>query len=185
LTRKASTAPHQDLTVDDITANYGYVDIESVQVNGMRASDGKPLLKYRLCGVAALALAGWYLMIPPSARDLDNSCKPNGPMGAEEMKRCDELELEVAIDAPLSKWEQVSEFETLAACHAQYDKDQGPPSDYGWVARTGAALELLDEGYRHPTEGQLSKRALGLSVAASAATLAEECIATDDPRLAK
>jgi hypothetical protein len=152
----------------------------------MRPSVCKPLLKYRLCAVAALALAGWYLMIPPNARDLDNSCKPNGPVGVEEMKRCDELEQEVAIDTPLSKWEQVSEFETLAACHAQYDKDQGPPSNSERIwTRGGASLELLDEGNRHPTESQVAIRAFGLSVALNAAAQAEKCIATDDPRLAK
>jgi hypothetical protein len=77
---------------------------------------------------AALALVGWYLMVPPTQEQLDSTCRGgSGPsvmdhvaasIGRDDAdkvhtRRCDQEGIEVALDAPLSAWDQSDEFETL------------------------------------------------------------------------
>lgn len=115
----------------------------------------------------ALTLVGWYLMYPPMQADSDRSCNGNHVpavsdlfwalitwrnFGEVNMIRCNELRHQVAPDSPISKWEQVGEFETLEGCHSQYADDQTSEDreiDYG---RTAAKSEFIDEGEQKPSE---------------------------------
>ncbi len=90
-------------------------------------------MKPRHC--AALALVGWYLMTPPTQEQLDSTCR-GGPsimdrvaalVGRDDAdkvhtRRCDQEGIEVALDAPLSVWDQSGEFETLKECKVEQQK---------------------------------------------------------------
>ncbi len=72
---------------------------------------------------AALALVGWYLMVPPSLADTSWIC---GHSFSAELSRewlgwgrgCDTMQRTVAFDAPVSQWREAAPFETLAECEA-------------------------------------------------------------------
>jgi hypothetical protein len=91
---------------------------------------------------AALALVGWYLMMPPT-QELDSNCglgdtwtafrvykdilslvAPNAAERADiaNIKQCDREGIVISADAPLARWSQGSVFETLAACEAEQHK---------------------------------------------------------------
>src|SRR5712692_11667484 len=83
---------------------------------------------------AALALVGWYLMLPPTQEMLDPACpsRQASLMGTlKQLTRgtdaniiqCDVESLWLDTRAPLSKWDQAREsFETLSACQAAKEK---------------------------------------------------------------
>jgi hypothetical protein len=92
---------------------------------------------------AALALVGWYLMVPPTQEALDSNCglgdtwtafrvykdilslvAPNAAERADRanIQQCDREGIMIAADAPLARWSQGGEFETLAACEAEQRK---------------------------------------------------------------
>jgi hypothetical protein len=142
-----------------------------------------------------LGLVGWYLMMPPTAKELDSACTGKsyfwnivGMFASQEGQyseaiRCNELELQPAADAPFSEWHQVGEFETLAECHSQYNEEQQPPDEPAAASRTIASDELHNEGQLHPSENELSARALEIRVGIHTVAADEKCIASDDPRL--
>jgi hypothetical protein len=148
---------------------------------------------------AALALVGWYLMMPPMAADLDGSCAAQDPETSVSdifvaliarkwpseinMIRCDSLRHEVRYDAPVSAWQQVDSFETLASCQAEYESNQKPYGNQTALTRGAAEMEFLDEGKSHPSEDELKTRARTIDGAVQAQVSGEKCIATDDPRL--
>ena len=85
---------------------------------------------------AALALVGWYLLVPP-----------HGPNGRWDPR------------APLSKWVMDGSYDTAKECDARYHRD----------------LDLaLDMKRKHLSPPDIFDE-----------VRAEECIAADDPRLAK
>src|SRR5216683_5055302 len=128
---------------------------------------------------ATLALVGWYLMVPPMAAQLDSSCAIHDktasasdifgalfawrPLGEINMIRCDALRHEVRYDAPVSDWSQAGSSETLAACEAQYNKDQKPLDNEKALSRNVAKMEFIDEGER-PSETQLQLRAETIAI---------------------
>jgi len=77
---------------------------------------------------AALALVGWYLMTPPTGEHLDSSCSFVPSMldsviafitsesQSDRIKRCYAEARVLILKAPLSKWYQEDEFETLVYC---------------------------------------------------------------------
>ena len=152
-----------------------------------------------LCHAAALALVGWYLMTPPLARDLDKTCKSDGPLALSDItialltwtspdvinsRRCDRLRLEVQNDAPLSEWKQGDSFETLEACQAEHESDQKLPNDLDAALIQLVALsELQDEGYSHPSKEDQQSRGKAIESSLQLQDADEKCIATDDPRL--
>jgi len=148
---------------------------------------------------AALALVGWYLMVPPMAGDLDETCKSGGRPALSDvtvalltwtnpdvvnMRRCDRLRNELRYGAPLSDWSQAGSFETLAACEAEWESSQRYSlNNEGVHSRGVAKLQLSDEGEQHPSDEDLQFRAQTVETSAREQTLSMKCIATDDPRL--
>ena len=79
---------------------------------------------------AALALAGWYLMVPPSLADGSWVCGDGFTglvarqvFGTEQIeKTCAIRENTADVNAPLSRWHEVSPFETLDTCQEAKNK---------------------------------------------------------------
>jgi hypothetical protein len=140
---------------------------------------------------AALALVGWYLMLPPTQEALDSNCglgdtwtafrvykdilslvAPNAAERAEtaNIEQCDREGIVIANDAPLSRWNQGGEFETLAACEAERQKP---------LTEKEKAVANFVSGF---TRGSgVSKDDL-IRSQETAVNIAK-CIASDDPRL--
>jgi len=113
----------------------------------------------KLRHAAALALVGWYLMVPPVSA-------PSGTEGARLM-----------TEAPVSRWYNHGSFDSAKQCEeaqrslavgilkdiTDFTKHEGCPDDrpLGKCAGTGPMFETYGAVY------------------------AAQCIATDDPRLAK
>jgi len=75
---------------------------------------------------AALALVGWYLILPPSDADLDSSCTGaptimdyirsyvrDQSATRAQFERCLPESESIATDAPISKWNQKDSCQTL------------------------------------------------------------------------
>ena len=77
----------------------------------------------KLRRAAALALVGWYLMVPPSMRETNWLCGASLTasvshelFGTGDEKECAEWAKMANTNAPLSEWHETSPFETLNAC---------------------------------------------------------------------
>jgi hypothetical protein len=78
---------------------------------------------------AALALAGWYLMVPPSMSEMDWTCGASLSafayhklFGTGDEKDCAKFAEIEAPNAPIAKWHEMSPFETLLDCEkAQHE----------------------------------------------------------------
>ena len=78
---------------------------------------------------AALALVGWYLMVPPSMSEMDWTCGASLSahayhklFGTGDEKECAKFAEIEAPNAPISKWHEMSPFETLLDCEkAQHE----------------------------------------------------------------
>jgi hypothetical protein len=131
----------------------------------------------------AIISIGWYLMMPPTQEQLDSSCR-GGPSVRDRVaaiisrddvekvhaRRCDREGIEVALDAPLSAWNQSGEFATLTACKAEQQK---PMTGQDKMTTALAFSVMRDSG--------VTKDALMSSL--DLARASAKCIATDDPRL--
>jgi len=108
---------------------------------------------------AALALVGWYLMVPPF--------KPNSmPQPSFTLPSLEARVLN--IDAPLSKWEIYVASDSADECEA--DKTE--------------TVKLLNQKTITGKDGAVTER--GSKVILLAIQLRHaQCIASDDPRLAK
>jgi hypothetical protein len=104
----------------------------------------------RIRHVAALALVGWYLMLPPPPTDSSDS--ERAMMGNAK----------VLLGAPLSLWAVYDSYDTAIECRRARDKLKGQVNDYGDV----------DVFLKRSTGAEQMK-------------YFAECIASDDPRLAK
>jgi hypothetical protein len=114
---------------------------------------------------AALALVGWYLLAAPSQYKTSWSCQGGFTgwlnadwFGKEDHKKyCDSLSHVLDVEAPLSKWTIDGSYDTARECDARYHQD----------------LDLaLDMKRNHLSPPNLFDE-----------VQAEQCIATDDPRL--
>jgi hypothetical protein len=142
---------------------------------------------------AALALVGWYLMLPPTKEALDSDCGRGdtwtafrvykdilsmvAPASADRadsanVKQCDREGIIIADDAPLARWNQGGEFETLTACEAEQQK---PITEHERLGLNFVSGLMGAAGVSKEDLIRSQKRALALS----------KCIASDDPRLAK
>jgi hypothetical protein len=133
---------------------------------------------------AALAVVGWYLMVPPTQEALDSSCSAHPTFSVsgfllsllgreteeQHLNRCDHEGLLFVPEALLSKWSQGGEFETLAECRTEqqrpYTEQEKALAEFtsGFTAKSGISKEdLIRSG----------EQGIALS----------KCIASDDPRL--
>jgi hypothetical protein len=78
---------------------------------------------------AALALVGWYLMVPPSMREDSWFCSDrllatlsHDLFGTGDQKLWEQWEKIADVNSPLSKWHQMGSFETLDACEKARDR---------------------------------------------------------------
>jgi len=139
---------------------------------------------------AALALMGWYLIIPPSVADLDSACNGKsvlwdviGSFSSQDRLNsaaatCHDKSHQLAPQAPLSKWKQVS-FETLEECQARLKQDQKTPPE----GRVIAKIEFQDEGNDSPSDDALRSRANALTRFLKEQTAAERCVSSNDASL--
>jgi hypothetical protein len=148
---------------------------------------------------AALATVGWYLMVPPNACDLSSACtgssifwsavesfRSQTPSNRQsEFVWRDRLNNELVFDAPLSKWHQIGEFETLAECRSRYNENLKPLPHEQEQALNSAKMELNDEGETNPSNDELQSRARLIEGFINDQALQGKCVASDDPRLAK
>ncbi len=148
---------------------------------------------------AALALVGWYLMMPPNACELSSACKghsifwgivsmprPQSESNIQsEMAWRNRMDNDLVLDAPLSEWHQIDEFETLAECRARYEENQKPLPNEQQQYQDLAKSQLTDEGTASPSGDALRSRADLLVSSLRLQTIQEMCVASDDPRLAK
>ena len=148
---------------------------------------------------ATLALMGWYLMMPPNACDLSSACKgesifwnavsllrPQSESNRQsEMAWRNRVDNDLVLNAPLSEWHQIDEFETLTECRARYEENQKPLPNEQEQFLDLAKSELADEGAANPSGDALRSRADLLISSLRLQTSQEKCAASDDPRLAK
>ena len=153
---------------------------------------------------AMLFTVGWYLITAPTAADLDSTCPSllRGPSGLAisdivigtltlrepgrvNARRCDIASRQVEIDAPLSRWIELDQFESLAACQAALEGREAKTLEENASYRPIAEVQLHDEGIAAPSETDVDLRVSALSAAAKLQIYASRCVASDDPRLAK
>jgi hypothetical protein len=143
----------------------------------------------------ALALVGWYLMVPPTQEAVDSACqwkqmtylgKAKGLLrggGNWNVVQCDRESLDLDDSAPLSRWDNVAVFKTRAECQTRQSQ---PPTGSEADAAEAQAKSTLDNDQKLRPEAatllpddfvehfvQTRQSAIQLS----------QCIATDDPRL--
>jgi hypothetical protein len=105
---------------------------------------------------AALALVGWYLMVPPF--------KPHKPQPAFTIPS---LEAQILnTDAPLSKWEIYVANDSADECEAF----------------KAATLKLADQQKITGKDGSITDRG-GRAILLEMQLRHSQCVATDDPRL--
>jgi len=135
------------------------------------------------CHATTLVLVGWYLMVPPTQEQLDSTCR-GGPSVMDHMvaligrdsadkvhmRRCDREGIEVALDAPLSRWNQSGEFETLKKCKVEQQKTTTERDKMA----AGLAFSLTSKSVV-TKDALMSSLHLELSSA--------KCVASNDPRL--
>ena len=147
---------------------------------------------------AALALVGWYLMLPPTQEMVDSACEWHHPTVSGWIKalirgggfesdwnvvQCDLESLQLDTSAPLSEWDSGGAFETLAECQAA---QQRPFTDAEKASVASVAQLAFDESRANRGEAgrRLPDDFVKLSLTSrEAALLNSGCIASDDPRL--
>jgi hypothetical protein len=100
---------------------------------------------------AALALAGWYLIVPPSLAETGWVCgnSASAVLSREWFgwgKGCHILDRTVDLDAPLSEWHEANPFETLAGCQSALAEGQRVSSD--WAEPIHSALCIASDDPR-------------------------------------
>jgi hypothetical protein len=126
----------------------------------------------KLCHAAALALVGWYLMLPPVTHpwmsDARHWINPQFPI----MDKC-------TPTAPLSQWTQYRAYERVSDCEAEQLKAQDDLKEINKAIDDAGAPQFKKgklwehEKLREQEEIRCADPAL------------TRCIASDDPRLAK
>jgi hypothetical protein len=99
---------------------------------------------------AALALVGWYLMVPPSMRETNWLCGASLTasvshelFGTGDEKECAEWAKIANANAPLSEWHETSPFETLNACEEAREVDLRHYPPLYRSMRHGASLPTI------------------------------------------
>jgi hypothetical protein len=111
---------------------------------------------------AALALVGWYLMMPPMERSWTND------MLSWLSPSMWPIKFECNYEAPISRWKQWESYESLDACKAGLDKAEEEEK-----TNLSNIKSFLQEPKELDDYDKESIFCAGLS----------RCIASDDPRL--
>ena len=123
----------------------------------------------RPCHAAALALVGWYLIVPPITNDPGSVSRTYGPAQA-----C--YPWAPAWQRPLFAWIPYLPFDSAAACQAAKKR----LSDKAHADVAGITLDVDRVGCGDSTPAQHSA---GQRMAGDLAELAGRCIASEDSRL--
>jgi hypothetical protein len=148
----------------------------------------------KLHHAAALALVGWYLMLPPTQEMLDSACQFKHPTitgearalvrgGDENIVQCDLESLQLDASAPLSNWDTGGTFESLAECQADQKR---PLTEREKTAFEFPAHLMFDDdrNLRPKASTRLPNDFVKLFVEArQSARDVSRCVATNDPRL--
>jgi hypothetical protein len=127
---------------------------------------------------AALALVGWYLMVPPFKHSWTGDVQywmglvpgllPSGQTSVPIVDRC-------TPDAPLWEWTQFDEYETLSECKSGQEKAQN---------KTRAQIESAEKALQETVKDAGPSKAEKLRNEEEVdCALYAKCISTDDPRL--
>jgi hypothetical protein len=123
----------------------------------------------------ALALVGWYLMIPPT---LDPRTQKSG--------------LFVDPSAPLREWDTLATYETKAECERSHQErfsrvkaaEQSDSGEADSIARESAELKQQKTFDSEKANALLLRSMAAMSkIQAGQRVILSECIAIDDPRL--
>jgi len=127
---------------------------------------------------AALALVGWYLMVPPFQHSWTGDVQywmeqvpgvlPTGRTPVPMIDKC-------TPEAPLSEWTQFDEYETLSECKSGQEKVQDRTREQIESAEKALEGESKDAG---PSKAEKLRNEEEVDCA-----LYAKCVATDDPRL--
>lgn len=101
---------------------------------------------------ATLALVGWYLMGPPILHPDENSKM-------------------LGLEAPLSLWETIDEFDSIKACKDERFRTE----QNGFILEKETDTERAKNPVTGMTPEQMHSRAIELTLV--------RCVASDDPRL--
>jgi hypothetical protein len=138
---------------------------------------------------AALALVGWYLMVPPTGEHFDPVCSGGFSISDsvlsfvlregknDRFKWCYNQATVVGLrrEAPLSEWYQEDEFETLAEC-------RGKQEDLGKFPNKLTKYDVVISVIGSETDSSMLSDH-DLRQIQTQAALASRCVASDDPRL--
>jgi|SRR5271163_2259562 len=143
----------------------------------------------------ALALVGWYLMLPPTNEMLDSACRwkhssftgeAGAPVGGEsdsKIVQCDLESLQLDTSAELSRWETSGVFETLADCQADQKKPLTESDNFALAFPAHRAFDD-DQKLLPKAAARLPDDFVKLFVRTRhSAIQLSRCIATDDPHL--
>jgi hypothetical protein len=114
----------------------------------------------KVCRAAVLTLVGWYLMVAPPRQ-------PSWFNRALIWAENGHLVVEYDTDAPLSKWTQSDEFESLSECQLRLANV---------TTDAERRMEAID-AHKTTTWAELDKKAILQRF------LYSRCVASDDPRL--
>jgi hypothetical protein len=137
-------------------------------------------------------------MVPPNACEVSSACNGNSIIwsaiaalrgqSASWTEWRNSLQDRVALDAPLSEWHQLNQFESLKECHVEAIWNSlilsGPDEAKRSLADgERARSELKEEGHEAPSTEEVGVRAAMIRGFLNAQTAAARCIASDDTRL--
>jgi hypothetical protein len=134
-------------------------------------------------GARSNVWAGWYLMTPPTQKDLDDSCSSDPSFfilvfrglsretDVDRMHRCAREGLYSVADAPLYEWVQTGTFETLAECNTERTRPDTEAAKA--LANRMANMATADSGTK---DELMNSYHTGRNLS--------RCLASDDPRLA-
>ncbi len=130
----------------------------------------------KLGHAAALAIAGWYLMLAPTQADTDIRCSPESWQKFEMI--CDYEATGPDYFAPFSKWVQIGTFETLSGCRAWTHSRQRMEQERRQDERL--AKVIMEDARK---AGQPLAKDYVDQFVAGQAERPTACLASDDPRL--
>jgi hypothetical protein len=130
----------------------------------------------------ALTLVGWYLMVPPKPSPEDAPTFAEGTSEADKNAADDAWlakESTPLVTAPLNQWSIVGSFDNAAQCSSELAYINSPEGVSKISPQTHKPGETEKERLAVDLANSLNARIYELAAKDA------ECVATDDPRLAK